>query len=89
MWFKLMMEVSQEIVQLISNVLQLPGGSSALCSDSALLGSVPEFDSMAVVAVLTALEDEFDITIEDDEISADVFESISSLSEFVSEKLKA
>jgi len=51
-----------------------------------LLGAIPEFDSMAVVSVITVLEDEFDIFIEDDEISGEVFDTIGSLTLFVDSK---
>jgi acyl carrier protein len=54
-----------------------------------LLGSVPGLDSIAVVSVLTAIENEFGFTVEDDEMSADVFETVGSLEEFVNNKLAA
>ena len=34
---------------------------------------------MAVVTVLTMIEDEFGITVDDDEVSADVFETLGTL----------
>jgi acyl carrier protein len=37
---------------------------------------------------LTALEDEYDIVVEDDEISAAVFKTLGSLTEFLQEKIK-
>jgi acyl carrier protein len=48
-----------------------------------LLGTIPELDSMAVVGILTAIEEELDIHVEDDEISADVFATFGSLLAFV------
>ena len=36
-----------------------------------LLGSIPELDSMAVVGILTAIEEELGISIPDDDVSAD------------------
>jgi acyl carrier protein len=44
---------------------------------------------MAVVTVVTMIEDELGITIEDDELSADVFATVGSLADFVSSKLAA
>ena len=52
--------------------------------NAALLGSIPEFDSMAVVSVITALEQEFHISIEED-VTAEMFETIASLAAFVDE----
>ena len=54
-----------------------------------LLGAVPELDSMAVVTVITALEEHFGITVEDDEIGAATFETLGSLTRFVESKLPA
>ncbi len=48
-----------------------------------LLGSIPELDSMAVVGILTAIEDVAGIVIPDDEISADVFETFGTLQAFI------
>jgi acyl carrier protein len=50
---------------------------------------LPEFDSMAVVTVVTMLEDQFGISVADDELSADVFESVGSLCRFLEGKLAA
>lgn len=52
-----------------------------------LLGAIPELDSMAVVSLITALEEQFGITVEDDEIGAATFESLGTLANFVEQKL--
>ena len=52
-----------------------------------MLGSIPELDSMAVVNVITAMEERFGITVDDDEISADTFATLGSLVGFVKGKL--
>jgi acyl carrier protein len=54
-----------------------------------LFGSLPELDSMAVVAVITALEERFGFEVDDDEITAETFETVGSLSAFVAGKLDA
>lgn len=51
--------------------------------DTPLLGTIPELDSMAVVGILTAIEEEFGVTVEDDAISADVFGTFGTLVDFV------
>jgi len=55
-------------------------------NDTELLGNVPELDSMAVVGVLTAIEDELGIEIADDEIGAETFATFGSLVDFVRSK---
>jgi acyl carrier protein len=54
-----------------------------------LLGSIPELDSMAVVTVITMIEERFGIVVDDDEISAETFETVGTLYDFVNAKLGA
>ena len=44
---------------------------------------------MAVASVMIALEERFGFIIEEDEVSAETFESLGSLSRFVQQKLAA
>jgi acyl carrier protein len=83
------MEHLDEVRNILGDVLSLNERRDSLNQDSALLGSIPELDSMAVVNVLTALEEYFGFTIEDDEISATAFETLGSLTRFVEDKLTA
>jgi acyl carrier protein len=53
-----------------------------------LLGEVAELDSMALLAILTQIEEDFEVKIDDSEISAEIFESVGSLEVFVSGKLE-
>ncbi|HEB97819.1 MAG TPA: acyl carrier protein [Sedimenticola thiotaurini] len=78
------MSIEAEVIQVLEATLQLPKGQ--LRGDSALLGALPEFDSMAVVNVIGALEENFGIEFDDDEISAEIFESVETLVQFVEEK---
>lgn len=81
------LDVHQEILKLLDEVLSLGGRGLGLAPDAPLLGAVPELDSMAVVSILTGLEDRFGLAIEDDEVDGSVFATVSSLSAFVSGKL--
>lgn len=81
------MSLVQEICLLIRDVLVLGDQAASFDEDTQLLGAIPEFDSMAVVSVITALEDEYGLIVEDDEISAEVFQTIGSLANFVETKL--
>ncbi|MCB1864016.1 MAG: acyl carrier protein [Chromatiales bacterium] len=79
------MNCSETVVRILTDTLQVPVPPEP---DFALLGALPEFDSMAVVAVLTAIEDTFGFAVEDDAISADDFASVGSLCSFVEGQLK-
>lgn len=81
------MSTLQDVKKLLSQTLQLGARADALTPDSVLLGALPELDSMAVVAILTAMEEHFGFGVEDDEISADTFATLGSLVEFVDGKL--
>ncbi|SES89131.1 acyl carrier protein [Nitrosospira multiformis] len=81
------MQHIEEVRNILSDVLSLGERRNALNEDSPLLGAIPELDSMAVVNVITALEEHFDITVDDDEISAKTFETVGSLVQFVEQKL--
>ncbi len=52
-----------------------------------LLGAVPEFDSMAVLTVINALEESFGIEFEDEDITGATFATVGSLSDLIDQKL--
>jgi len=81
------MDISARIKNILRDALNLGPRADKLTAETPLLGGIPEFDSMAVVAVVTMLEEELGITISDDELSAEVFASVGSLSEFVAGKM--
>jgi acyl carrier protein len=75
-----------DVKTILIDVLGLGDAGRRLDADSPLLGSLPELDSMAVVSIIGALEEQFDIVISDDDISASTFETLGSLAAFVAEK---
>lgn len=81
------MNVTESLKRILGDALQLGARTGSLTPASRLLGSIPEFDSMAVVTVLTMIEDEFGIAVDDDEVSADVFETLGTLAAFVEAKV--
>lgn len=81
------METLASIKIILRDTLNLGRRAEALTAESPLLGGLPEFDSMAVVGVIAAIEDRFGITVDDDELSAEVFATVGSLSQFVARKL--
>lgn len=81
------MNVQQEVIKILRSVLSLDAAKQPLDRDSALLGSVAELDSMAVVSILTTLEERFGFAVDDDEVDGRTFASVASLTEFVENKL--
>ncbi len=79
--------IVDDIRGLLDHALQLEGRGQALTEESALLGSLPEFDSMAVVSLITGLEEHYGFRVDDDEIGGETFETLGSLADFVQRKL--
>ena len=73
----------------LDEVLGLEGRSGAYTSATHLLGAVPELDSMAVVSILTALEERLGIVVDDQDIDGSTFETVGGLVAFVTERLSA
>ena len=80
------MDTADRVKRILRDALQLGPRADRLTESSPLLGSIPELDSMAVVTVLTLIEEEFGVSVEDDEISAATFATLGSLVKFVTEK---
>ncbi|MGZ4960700.1 MAG: acyl carrier protein [Methylomonas sp.] len=81
------MELLNQVNAILYGVLQIDESRQPLAANTPLLGAIPEFDSMAVVSIITALEDRFGFVVDDDEIDASVFETVGSLVAFVEQKL--
>lgn len=81
------MTTRQRLITLLDRTLNLAGRSASFTDETALMGAVPELDSMGVVSLLTAFEEQFGFSIEDDEIDGSVFETFGTLLAFVEAKL--
>lgn len=78
-----------EVLPILDSVLGLHGRSAHFHSGTPLLGAVPELDSMAVVALVSALEDQFAITIDDEDLEAATFATVGSLCVMLRQKIAA
>ena len=82
------MDIETRILEILGEALELPPQRLVeLGRDSALLGAIPELDSMGVLAVIHLLEERFGFIIGDDEIDGTTFATLGSLVDFVAEKL--
>jgi len=82
-----MSEAIEFVKDLFRNQLQMGERADALTADSPIVGAIPEFDSVAVVSLVTAIEEQLGVEIEDDEITGELFETVGSLADFVAEKM--
>ena len=69
--------------------LQIDHLTELFTIDSRLLGEIPELDSMAVLTIITELEERFEIEVMDDEISAETFDTVGTLLQFIEQKIVA
>lgn len=83
------MDVQQEVLRVLDDTLSLGGRGLQMTRATHLLGAIPELDSMAVVNVITSLEDQFGIVVDDDDIDGNTFVTVASLVDFVTAKLAA
>ena len=81
------MSTIDEVRGLVTDVLQLGERGASMTAETQLLGAIPELDSMAVVGIITTIEEAYGFTVNDDEITAETFESLGSLASFVDSKL--
>jgi acyl carrier protein len=79
---------TDDVKAVLVSVLGIEDRAATINADTPLLGSLPELDSMAVLELVAALEQQFGVTIDDDDVTAEVFETLGTLSELVDDKLR-
>ena len=80
------MDMNKFAKDLLQQALHLDNDISSFNNTTPLLGNIAELDSIGVVNVITLIEEQLGCVIEDDEISADVFETFGSLVNFMQTK---
>jgi acyl carrier protein len=83
------MNVEREVLAILDEVLVLNGRTASMNRDTPVLGALPELDSIAVVSVITALENRFAVSISEDELTATSFATVGSIADLVSSKTPA
>jgi len=77
----------EDVKAVVVETLGVQDRADALDGATPLMGSMPELDSLAVVELVLALEDRFGITIEGEDVTAEAFETLASLTALVEERL--
>lgn len=73
----------QRLRMVLGEVLDLGDRAESLDTDSPLLGALPEFDSLAVISLIEALQERFSLQFSDEDIDPDIFETVGNLLEFI------
>jgi len=75
-----------KITTILAETLGIQDRVETFDESTELFGSLPELDSLGVVELVQALEDDFDFTIEDAEFTGELFETVGTLANFVESK---
>ncbi len=78
-----------EVKSVLVTTLGIEDRAASIDASTELFGGIPELDSLAVLELVTNIEDKFGITIEDEEFGGEIFETLGSLTEFVESKRAA
>lgn len=81
------MNVTEQVLRVLDDALSLQGRAQRFDRDTPLLGALPELDSMAVLALITGLENHFGLAFSDDELNGAVFATVGSLSDWVEQAI--
>lgn len=79
--------MSESVIDAVKEVLGATLGIEdrvgQMTAETPLFGELPELDSFAVVELAAALEDRFEITIDDADFTGETFETVGSLANFI------
>ena len=72
--------------QIVKSSLQLGDEANNFDANTQLLGGLPEFNSLTITNIITEIEVQLDCEVDDGELSAEVFETLGSLADFIASK---
>lgn len=67
----------QALAEVLSQLLG--GASERYTPDTELYGSLPELDSLALIELITVIEERFGFELDEEDITAEVFGTVASL----------
>jgi acyl carrier protein len=69
----------EQVLDVLAESLDGAAQIHQMSEEAPLLGAIPELDSMAIVGIITSIEERFGIIFDDDELDAEVFETVGTL----------
>ena len=73
------MSILNIVLKVLDNELNLQGKALEFTVDTKLRGSLPQLDSMAIVSLVTALEEQLGFEFPEDQLDGAIFESVGTL----------
>lgn len=83
------MEIEKRICALIADLRQEVDPSESLAADTPILGRGVGLDSVEALTLVLAIEEEFNIVIDDKDLSKELFRTVRTLSRCVAQKLES
>jgi acyl carrier protein len=80
-------DISNRIKEFIAGELMFEDKTAALTEDTPLLGGV--IDSLGLMQLISFIEEEFDVAIDDAEVTTDNFRTVADIEQLVSQKVDA
>lgn len=80
------MNITQNVVRIIDESLGLNGRAATFSMETPLLGALPELDSMTVIHLITELESQLGLHVEDEDLNSATFATVGSLVAYVAAK---
>lgn len=82
-------ELLSRVLPILDSTLGLRGRALHFTGSTRLLSALPELDSMAVVALVTVLEEQLALVIDDEDLEASTFATVGTLCTMLQSKLSA
>lgn len=80
-------QLKPQIKKIIVNALKLEVLPEEIGDSEMLFGESMDIDSIATLEIVTAIEGAFTIRVEDDELTAELFDSVCTLADYVAKKI--
>lgn len=77
------LQLTKEILQ---TTLQLGDQADSLTRETPLMGHFPQLNSLTVMGVISEIEAQTGCAIDDQEITAEIFETVGTLATFIHQK---
>jgi acyl carrier protein len=74
------------VVEVLVEVLGIEDRAASLQPSTPLFGSLPELDSLAVLELITALEERYGFEVNDADFTGEIFETVGALAAFVDQQ---
>ena len=74
------------VIEVLVEVLGIEDRADSLQESTPLFGSLPELDSLAVLELITALEERYGFEVDDADFTGEIFETVGTLAAFVDEQ---